>query len=406
MRTRLREYAIFGGMALLSCTDVLAVEYGFTGFGTIGGAISDNKITYQRYIDDNGTLMRDSLVGVQFDTKFNDQWTATAQLILAAATDEDDVLEPQVKWTLLSYRPTNDWLIRAGRMSFGGLLNQQNLDVGVTYDMARLPNEVYLISSSYDFDGLSIAKTWSTSAYEITLDGTFGVQNRDYRVYNNGSGKSQYYSADVTGGGLVLSVTDYDQALYRAGWSIHELDADGDGNLTTINFMPLGNGLYTLGKLDYSEKVTVNTFFLGARKAVGGFLFSCEGTAVVANDFDPAPTTVSAYINVSHKLGNWTPYLTYAQSWTDGLDTWSKVKGATAVPQIGVTQTMIDDLGSQIAVFDQNSWMLGTSYAFTPKQKIKAEAMLTHVGDRSAMFDGDIAHENVMVYTLSYNFSF
>ena len=120
--------------------------------------------------------------------------------------------------------PTNDWLIRAGRLSLGGLLNQQNLDVGVTYDMARLPNEVYLISSSYDFDGLSIAKTWSTTGYEITLDGTFGMQNRDYRVYNNASGKSDYYSGDITGGGLVLTVTDYDQTMYRLGWSIHELD--------------------------------------------------------------------------------------------------------------------------------------------------------------------------------------
>jgi hypothetical protein len=57
-------------------------------------------------------------------------------------------------------------------------------------------------------------------------------------------------------------------------------------------------------------------------------------------------------------------------------------------------------------VYDQNSWMLGTSYSFSPKQKLKAEVMLTQVGDRSAMFDGSIANENVMVYSLSYNFAF
>lgn len=406
IQTQLSRYAILCGMALLSCTEAFAFEYGFTGFGTMGGAISDKKITYQRYIDDNGTFMRDSLIGGQFDAKFTDQWSATAQVILAAATDEDNVVKPQIKWTLLSYRPTNDWLIRVGRLSLGGLLNQQNLDVGVTYDMARLPNEVYLLSSSYDFDGLSIAKTWSTDTYEITLDASFGMQNRDYRSYNNGSENSNYYSADVTSGALVLSVTDYDQAIYRLGWSINQLDPGGKGNLTTFNFIPLGNGLYTLGTPDYSEKSTINTLFFGTRIPLGGFLLSCEGTAVIARDFDPAPTTVSAYINVAHKLGNWTPYVTYAQSWTEGLDTWRKVKGATAVPQMGVTQVMIDDAASQMAVFDQSSWMLGTSYAFTPKQKLKAEAMLTHVGDRSAMFDGDIAHENVMVYSLSYNFSF
>jgi hypothetical protein len=399
-------YAILSGMALLFCTDALAVDYGLSGFGTLGGAVSDKKIVYQRYIDDNGTLMRDSLVGIQLDVKFTDQWAATAQVVLAAATDEDDVLKPQLKWTLLSYRPTNDWLIRAGRLSFGGLLNQQNLDVGVTYDMARLPTEVYLLSSAYDFDGLSVAKTWSTRAYEITLDGTFGMQNRDYRAYDNGSNEPDYFSGDVTGGGFVVTVTDYDQAMYRAGWSINKIDTDEEGFLTTFNFISLGNGLYTLGRPDYGSSIRANTLFLGIRMPLGGFLISFEGTAVITQDVDPAPTTAGAYINISRKMGSWTPYLTYAQSWTDGLDTWRKVKGATAVPQLGVSQTTIDNAASNLAVFDQNSWMIGTSYAFTPKQKVKAEAMLTHVGDRSAMFDGDIANENVMVYSLSYNFSF
>ena len=185
-------------LALLVSTDVLAVEYSASAFGTLGGAISDNGTTYQRYIDDNGTLMRDSLAGVQFDAKFNDQWAATAQLVLAPATDEDDVITPQVKWTLLSYRPTNDWLIRAGRMSLGGLLNQQNMDVGVSYDMARLPSEVYLVSSSYDYDGLSIIKTWNTNAHEITLDASMGRQSREYRTYYNASQKAVFYSADIT----------------------------------------------------------------------------------------------------------------------------------------------------------------------------------------------------------------
>ncbi len=406
MRTNLSKCAIFYWIAVFSCSNALAVDYGLSGFGTLGGAISDHDTTYQHYIDDNGTLMRDSLVGVQLDAKFTDQWSATSQVVLAAATDEDNVLKPQLKWTLLSYRPTNDWLIRAGRLSLGGLLNQQNLEVGVTYDMARLPNEVYLLSSAYDFDGLSLVKTWSTTDYEITLDGTFGMQKRNYRLYANGSKKSEYVSGDVTGGGLVLTVTDYDQDMYRAGWSINQIEPDQGKFPNTFNFIPLGNGLYTLGRPDFSEKITATTLFLGARIPLGGFLITCEGTAVITKDVDTVPTTVGAYLNVSRKLGNWTPYITYAQAWTDGLDTWRKVKGATAVPQQGVTQTIIDDTASEMAVFDQNSWMLGTSYAFTPKQKIKAEVMLTHVGDRSAMFDGDIAHENVMVYSLSYNFSF
>ena len=392
---------------LLFVTEARAFDYSISGFGTLGGAISDNSIRYQRFIDNDGTVKRDSLLGVQFDAKLNDKWGFTTQLILAPSTDDDDVITPQLKWTMISYRPTNDWLIRAGRISLGGLLNQQNLDVGVSYDMMRLPNEVYLLSSSYDFDGLSIAKTWNTTDYEVTLDGSLGMQNRDYRTYYNSSDKAVFYSADVTAGGLILTVTDYDQAMYRAGWHYTKIDPDASkGLLSEYTFMELGGGLYTLGQPIYKSDTYGNTFFLGARFPLGGFLISAEGTAVIVEDFDVGPPTFAGYISASRKFGNWTPYLTYAQTWTDGLDTWRKVQGATAVPALGVTQEVIDDGASAMAVYDQNSWMLGTSYAFSPKQKLKAEVMLTHVGDRSAMFDGSIENENVMVYSLSYNFAF
>jgi hypothetical protein len=394
-------------IALMFPTYVNAVDFSYSGFGTFGGAISDNKTTYQRYIDDHGTLMRDSLLGVQVDAKFNNQWAATTQVVIAPSADEDNVVKPQLKWTLLSYRPTNDWLIRAGRMSLGGLLNQQNLDVGVTYDMVRLPSEVYLISSSYDFDGLSAVKTWNISGYEISLDGSLGKQKRYYRSYYNGSETPSFYSADVTAGSLVLTVNDNDQAMYRFGWNIAEIDPDDpEGLLSKFTFTPLGGGLYTLGKPVYKSTTQINTFFLGARFPLGGFLLSCEGTAVLPNDFEAAPPTLAAYASLSHKFGNWTPYLTYAQTWTSGMDTWRKVKGATAVPQLGITQADIDNAASAMGIFEQNSWMVGTSYAITPKQKLKAEVMLTHVGERSAMFDGSIANQNVTVLSLSYNFAF
>ena len=241
-------HVVFLVMALLFASEVAAVDYGLSGFATLGGAISDHDIAYQRYLDNDGTLMRDSLLGVQLDVKFNDQWAATTQVVLASATDEDNTLKPQVKWTFLSYRPNNDWLLRLGRLSLGGLLNQQNLDVGVSYDMLRLPNEVYLLSSAYDYDGLSIAKTWSNSEFEITIDGSLGMQQRDYRVYKNGSRSSGFYSGDVTGGGFVLTVTDYGQTIYRLGWNIDKVEADShDGFLTGYNFIPLGGGKYTMG---------------------------------------------------------------------------------------------------------------------------------------------------------------
>ncbi|MBV5319019.1 MAG: hypothetical protein JZU50_14575 [Desulfobulbaceae bacterium] len=386
---------------------VFAAEYAVSGFGTVGGAISDQATVYQRYVDDTGTLMRDSLLGVQLDAKFNDQWGATTQVVIAPRSDDDTGVDPQFKWTFLSYRPTNDWFFRLGRLSLGGLLNQQNMDVGVSYDMARLPAEVYFVSSYYDYDGASIAKTWSTTNYEITLDGSFGVQNSSVRTYDNGSKAAVYIPGKISGGALVLTINDFDRALVRAGWHMTDLEPDDPGGFaSTVNFVPLGNGQYTLGKPEYTSRIRVNSFFLGTRFPLGEFMAAGECIAVIPDNIEPAPPYIGGYVSVSRQLGNWTPYLTHARIWTTEMDTWRKVRGATPVPQFGVAQADIDNAASSMLVSDQNSWMLGASYAFTPKQKLKAEVMRTHVGERASMFDGDLAHEDVMIYSLSYNFSF
>jgi len=401
------QTAVSACLALVLATGGHAAEYAISGFGSLGGAITDESTIYQRYMDDSGTLMRDSLLGVQLDAKFNDQWGAAAQVLIAPRTDEDTGVDPQCKWTFLSYRPANDWLFRLGRLSLGGLLNQQNMDVGVSYDLARLPNEVYLLSSAYDFDGMSIARTWNANAYEITLEGSFGVQDRDFRGYKNGSEAAIYYSTEVTGGGLVATISDFDRTMVRIGWHLTEIDPDNaNGFLSKYNFVPLGDGRYTLGAPDYTSRVRVNTFFLGARVPLGEFLVSGECTAVRPADVDPAPPNISAYISVARKLGNWTPYLTHARIWTSEMDTWRRVRGASPVPLFGVTEVDIDDGASTMAIFEQNSSMLGFTYTFTPKQKLKAEVMRTHIGERSAMFDGNLAHEDVMVYSLSYSFAF
>lgn len=396
----------------LACTSLNvsaahAVDFSYSGFGTVGAAVSDETIRYQRYIDDSGTLMRDSLLGVRLDAKINEQWSATTQVVLTASDNKDDVVEPQLKWTMLSYRPTNDWLIRAGRLSLGGLLHQQNLDVGVTYDMARLPSEVYLISSAYDFDGLSITKTWNIGDYELAIDGSFGMQKRYYRTYHNASDQAAYYGADITAGGVVLTLSDYDRTIYRLGWHLSEINPDDpSGILDKYTYIPLRSGLYTLGQPTFKSSTMVNTIFLGAQIPLGTFLLSCEGTAVLPNEIESGPSTISGYISLSRKFDKWTPYITYAQIWTDGMDTWRKVKGATPVPMFGVSSSVIENAASAMAIYEQNSWMLGTSYAITPKQKIKTEVMVTHVGERSAMFDGDLSHENVTTLSVSYNFAF
>jgi hypothetical protein len=64
------------------------------------------------------------------------------------------------------------------------------------------------------------------------------------------------------------------------------------------------------------------------------------------------------------------------------------------------------DAASSIYVYDQQSWMLGTAYQLSATQKIKAEVMQTHIGETSALIDGAVSNQDMLVYSLSYSFAF
>ena len=55
----------------------LAVDFALTGFGTIGFAIADQDLRYLRFIDNDGTFKTDSIVGVQIEARFSNEWGAT-----------------------------------------------------------------------------------------------------------------------------------------------------------------------------------------------------------------------------------------------------------------------------------------------------------------------------------------
>src|SRR5258706_15093215 len=69
---------------------VAGVDFSVSGFGTLGYARSDQPYTYQRFIDKSGTFMRDSLAGLQVDTRFADQFGATVQVEVAPDTANDN----------------------------------------------------------------------------------------------------------------------------------------------------------------------------------------------------------------------------------------------------------------------------------------------------------------------------
>ena len=121
----------------------VAADISLSGFGTVGYALSDQSYNYQRFVDKQGTLKRDSVLGVQMDGKFGDAFGFTVQGKVAPSLDSDKDVDATIAWAFLSWRPANDWLFRLGRVRVPLYLNSENMEVGATFDFARLPAEVY-----------------------------------------------------------------------------------------------------------------------------------------------------------------------------------------------------------------------------------------------------------------------
>jgi hypothetical protein len=406
------------------------IDLSVSGFGTVGYAQSDQPYGYQRFIDDSGTFWRDTLAGLQIDARFADKFGATAQFKLAPATNNDDEYKGTVSWAFVSWRPANDWLVRAGRQRIPLYLYSQTHDVGVTYDFARLPTEMYSISPNNDLVGLALGKTWGSADGELALDAFLGKFKGDFRFWLRddipavqSSGPS-FAPEDIRGGGLVLTYKR-NEDTYRIGLSrvVAEL-RDGTPFPTDFPFVTLapGIGYYQVSDMlpgpgvPTRDSLTVTVVTLGAEQDLGsGFRVIGELARTFVPDTDISVASMRGYVSLLKRAGQWTPYVVYAflRSQPDVRNLYASVNYNTVpdfIPGAALINAAQRSGADHTFTYDQSSWAVGTSYAFSPTSKLKAEYLRTHIGDMSTLVDApsgsNIRNQNINVFSLSYNFVF
>lgn len=416
------------GWLALSPIAVLA-ETTLSGFGTLGGAVSDQDFIYQRYIDDGGTLNPDSLIGVQMDADLSDAWRVTLQGEFAPATNDENAWKPTLTWAFLSWRPSNDLLLRAGKLRLPLLLYSANSDVGVTFDFARLPTEVYSLLPTTDVTGLSFTKTWLDGDREWTLDGYLGRADTEWRYYLREGLEPDLTSGSLFLGftmdmvGLVASLRDGEN-IYRIG--LHRADARADAGpipktLPFVTILP-GIGYYQIADTMPGPGVpTVDTLelyvlTLGAEIALPqDFRLVGEYGRRRLSNATIGPDTSAAYLALLKDIGRWTPYVywAYIRSSEDALDLTdalndnqipNSISGAEAINR---SQRAGSDL---LSPYDQQSIAVGASYSLSPTSKIKAEWMHTRTGRLSSFVnspaDEDSGGRQINVFSLSYSLTF
>jgi hypothetical protein len=394
-----------------------AVDLNFTGFGTLGFARSDQDFKYLRYIDDRGTFKTDSILGVQAEAQFNPQWSATVQAVASAPRTRDEGYEAKIRWAFIGFRPSNDWLLRAGRVRPPIFINTQNAEVGATFDQARLPAEVYSISPVYDFDGAAVTKTWSLSSAEINLDAYWGKADLKYRFHSQNEPLQPYFAERVTVKGLIVSHTA--GALFVRG-GVHYATAqsrepqqfpESYAPMVIPGPAPIGGSLYV--PTGFTPEFDITVLTLGADWRSGDWRVTTEYAQRIVPDLNIAFSSKSAYVTLARRLHRWTPYATYARLLSDSKvrDVYKGITGtpvplAVQGPPSFIPANLHRLQADTISIYDQYSTMLGTSYSFSATSKLKLEWMRTKIGLASSLTDGDANGKSFNVFSVSYSAAF
>lgn len=410
---------LFGAVS----ASVQAMDFNVSGFGTAGFAQSDKPYHYQRFIDEEGTFTRDSILGVQADVKFTSQFGATVQGKLAPSAESDRRWDATLSWAFVSWRPTDEWLVRVGKLRLPFMLNTENADVGATYDFARLPMEVYSIAPTTDVLGLSISKTWLGDKVDWTLEGYTGRTEGHWRYYGreirDGSNTpgSWFLPINIKSSGLVLTAKTADD-IFRAG--VHEVEVARVGTQTGTDIVrnptPIpGVGVYNLAPGGV-EKLIVPVYNLGASVLLPQAVrVTGEYALIRVNSASEGLSRWGAYLSVSRRFGEWTPYVYFAKmkSADGALEQWKRINGnrlPVLPPPFGDLNSRQKLLADIVMPMDQSTLALGTSWRVSANGLVKAEWAHVRTGVASGLVDApsgsDSGGQHLNVYSVSYNFTF
>lgn len=403
-------------LSMLACANPQAADISVSGFGTLGVAISDQEFRYQRSITSDGTLERDSVLGAQMDAQFSPQWSGTVQAKVAPSVRRDSQWDLTASWAFISWRPSNEWLVRAGKLRTPLYLFSENLDVGQSYDLVRMPTETYSIAPTTDIVGLYVTRNWELPASELSLDVVVGRAGVHQRLYSRDGG-AEYKHVTARAVGTVLSWRT-DELTLRAGWlrAFSRLEFD-DLPPKRLQYVSMGPGAGAYLPDGSTDKITNDLISLGMDWRLSDqWRVLAEYERGIQHDTALGVNTYGGHVAVLKTMDRWTPYVTVAALKSTSAS--RKLRKALNAVQVPAGQPFSEALvGSQrlmadfIPFYDQYSLALGTSYALTPQSKVKAELMHTQVREGSALVDSPpgrqpLKNEGINVLSLSYSFVF
>ena len=397
----------------------------FSFFGTAGYAVSNQDFKYNK-ISSAGTVDADSRIGAQLDWNLTPRLGFILQGELSQSLSDDHRWRPRLPWALLRFRATDNWVLKIGRSRLPALLYSQNANVGMSYIPARLPLDVYGLSPTFEYNGISSTYTWDvgdSGMKTISWDFYGGMSNAWQRVWFRTNPDTmqeapKYFARRLKVVGTFLTYEDaMENNLVRTG--VHYVEVkDRNGGVfvkrNAVQTLPNGYKVYMPTGGDITDTVKFLLFgVLGDWHVGNGFYVASEFAVRKVLNMTSGLDTRAFYVQLRKNIQHFTPYISwnYSISDTKSRKVYKEMSKTTGIPQMATFETLNRISADAMLMANQMTVAIGTAYDIGTNHRLKMEYSHTRLGQGSSFVDQPLSlpsvdGKKVNIFSASYNFLF
>lgn len=298
--------SLLGAQASVAQNDV---KYRFSGFGTLGAAITDeadtgfrNSISQHRGADSNVDLGADSRIAVQGSATYKDNFTLTAQVLGNRHNGED--FDLRFEWAFFQYTGVPGLDVKLGRVVLPAFLVSDSRLVGYAAPWLRVSPLVYGMMPMSNVDGGQITYRHSIGPVVVSAQVTQGnTKTTNYGKTKISAGPLTLYP-DTTTDGKTRDLWGLNLGVEWGDWQFRVSQVTGDADLMT-RMTVFGNPVAS--PLPLKDKFTE----LGLQYDNGKWMVAAE---YVKRKTDPAVQIANAwYLGGGYRFGSVMPYVMFSE---------------------------------------------------------------------------------------------
>jgi hypothetical protein len=311
-----------------STTDSGPSMFSLNGFGTLGVVHSseENADFVGNFFQPKGAGFTrawsptvDSKLGLQVDTRFNDQFSVVVQV--TSQLQYDDSYTPSIEWANIKYQITPDISVRVGRTVSSLFMVSDSSLVGYTYPWVRPPLEVYAELPINHKDGIDASYGFRVGEVTSVVKASYGQFTS--KVVGGGAAKATHFFD-------MVESLEYGPSTLRFGYSSLRVDIEGAPGLDALfgGFTQFGNtvsvipGLQAIGAQALSvartypvSETPYSLMTVGAKYDPGTWLLMAEW--VKANGSRSFSNAAAWYVTGGYRINKVTPFVTLSEAKSD-----------------------------------------------------------------------------------------